>query len=206
MSLSIWNKKSFAMSAIGEKHGIIKKIKHFRKCVKWSWQRVQRGYSDCDVWDMRSYLQELFPAMLTQLRQSRYGSPGYLDFNEDGSISTEDCHERWNKILDRMIFLWRESNEDTCQKKNPYEEEHDKAFSEFSEKYGVLGEKLQTKEELKKNEKEGLGTIHFMSEIPEYTEIAKKHMDEEVKLEKYREACKDEAMDLMKKYFFDLWD
>ena len=206
MSLDIWNKKGFAMSSIGEKHGIIKKIKHFKKCIKWSYQRVRRGYADCDVWGMRTYLQELFPAMLTQLKESRHGSPGFLGYNEDGSKSTVSCHKKWDEILDRMIFLWNESNEDTCQKINPYEKRHTEAFMEFAKKYGVLGQKLQTKEELKKNKEKGLGTIHFMSEIPYYRELDEKFMEEEVKLDKYREACKDEVMDLMKRYFFDLWD
>ena len=30
----------------------------------------------------------------------------------------------WNDILDRMIFLFEESNVDTCKKKNPYKEEY----------------------------------------------------------------------------------
>ena len=58
-----------------------------------------------------------------------------------------------NKILDRMIFLWRESNEYTCTRQNPYEEEYSKAHKEFTEKYGFLGEKLQTEKELEENRK-----------------------------------------------------
>ena len=35
----------------------------------------------------------------------------------------DTCHEEWDKILERMIFLWRETDEESCSKKNPYEEE-----------------------------------------------------------------------------------
>ena len=45
------------------------------------------------------------------------------------------------------MWLRRESAEDTCTRKNPYEEEYDKAHTEFREKYGLLGEKLQTEGE-----------------------------------------------------------
>jgi len=105
-----------------------------------------------------------------------------------------------------MIFLWRETDEETCSKKNPYEDEYMKAFSEFDEKYGFLGEKLQTKAELEEKKRGGGGTIHFMDEIPEYKEIYEKHREEDEKLEKYREECKDEAIDMLKEYFFSLWD
>ncbi len=82
-----------------------------------------------------------------------------------------------------------------------------KAFEEFTDEYGVLGEKLQTPEELEANRKRGGGgTVHFMREIPEYTEIAEKHREEDLKLEQYRNECKDEVMNLMREHFFALWD
>ena len=40
----------------------------------------------------------------------------------------------------------------------------------------------------------------------EYAAIDKLYMEEEKRLMEYREKCKDEAFDLMKKYFFSLWD
>ena len=148
--------------------------------------------------------------MLEHLKNHRFGSPGYLGenyTNEDGILMNDTCHEVWDKILDRMIFLWRETDEETCSKQNPYEEEYRKALDEFRDKYGVLGKKLQTPEELEANRKRGGGgTVHFMSELPEYKEISEKYMDEEKKLEQYRIDCKDEVMDLMREHFFALWD
>ncbi len=206
----IWNKEDFQMCGLGEESKIIAEIKHFRKCIRWSLQRIARGYADCDKWNMYGYLQNLIPDMLQDLREDRHGSPGYLGenyTNEDGILVNDTCHEEWNKILDRMIFLWRESNEDTCTMKNPYEEEHSKAHEEFIEKYGLLGEKLQTEEELAENQKRGGGgTVHFMDELLEYKEISDKYLEEERKLEKYRNESKDKAMDMLKQYFFSLWD
>ena len=142
-------------------------------------------------------------------RQSAW-SPGYLGknyANEEGILVNDTCHEEWDRILERMIFLWRESNELTCSRKNPYEKEHSKAFEEFTEKYGFLGEKLQTAEELEGNRKRGGGgTIHFMDELPEYKEISDKYRKESKILEDYRNISKDEALDMLKEYFFDLWD
>lgn len=52
----------------------------------------------------------------------------------------------------------------------------------------------------------GGGTIHFMDELPEYKEISDKYREEEKRLEEYRRKCKDEAIDMFKQYFYDLWD
>ena len=145
---------------------------------RWSKQRIARGYADCDVWEMFSFLQTIIPDMLQTLKDTRMGSPGYLGknyTNEDGIWVNDTCHEEWDKILDRMLFLWREIGEDTCSRKNPYDEEHSKAQDDFYEKFGLFGFKLQTEKELEENKKRGGGgTVHFMHELPEYKEISEK--------------------------------
>ncbi len=207
MSQNIWNKNDFRATTLDGRLGW---IKHFFRCIKWSQQRISRGYADCDVWSMDHYLQLLIPDMLQHLKDNRQGAPGFLGenyVNEDGIMVNDTCHAEWDRILEEMIFLWRETLEETCSKKNIYEEEYSRAYAEFSEKYGCLGEKLQTAGELEENIKRGGGcTIHFMSELPEYRDIDEKYFQEWGKLEKYREECKDNAMDMLKKYFFHLWD
>ena len=53
--------------------------------------------------------------------------------DEEGKDLFDDLSEynynKWNEILDKMIFLFEESNEETCKKKNPYKEEYFKQFS-----------------------------------------------------------------------------
>ncbi len=208
-SNNVWNKYDFAMSGLGAKSKFLGKIKHIGRCVKWSKQRIVRGYSDADVWEMYSFLERLLPDMLQTYKETRTGSPGYLGenyVNEEGYSVNDTCHAEWDAILDKMIFLWKESVEDTCSRKNAYEEEYDKAHNEFIEKYGFGGEKLQTEEELEQKRKNGCRTMHFMDELPEYKEISDKYRAEERKLKQYRVECKDEALDLLKKHFYDFWD
>ncbi|KIR03546.1 hypothetical protein P261_02361 [Lachnospiraceae bacterium TWA4] len=84
---------------------------------------------------MDAYLQELLPKMLLQLKETRTGSPGFLGENytdSNGILQNDTCHEEWDKILNRMIFLWKESNERTCSKKNPYAKKHTQAYKQFS--------------------------------------------------------------------------
>ena len=70
--MNIWNKYDFAMSGLGKKSKILAKIKLFFKCVKWSKQRITRGYCDCDVWEMFSFLQTLISDMLQTLKDKVY--------------------------------------------------------------------------------------------------------------------------------------
>lgn len=201
---NIWNIKDFQECMTGKKFKIHTLIKCFCRCIRWSWQRIKRGYADCDWWNMDSYLQRLIPEMLQELRTNRHGSPAYLGeiYTDEYGIQTNDtCHAEWDRILDQMIFLWHESSEDTCSQKNKWEEEYFLAFDNFTKEYETFGEKLQTEDE-----KGNLGRIHFMDELPEYEEISKKYREENNRLEKYRERCKDEAMDLMKTHFFALYD
>ncbi len=48
--------------------------------------------------------------------------------------------------------------------------------------------------------------MHHVSENPGYKEISDKYHEEEKRLEEYRRSCKDEAMDMLKQFFYDLWD
>lgn len=78
---NIWNKTDFRLYAMGEKNKIIAAVKYIRNRMIWSWQRITRGYAECDKWGMYGYLQGLIPDMLQDMRENRHGSPGYLGEN-----------------------------------------------------------------------------------------------------------------------------
>lgn len=169
--------------------------------IKYSWQRITKGYCDRDLWSIDGWFMEIMPQMLQQLKETRYGSPGVLGtqyIDESGSYRNDTCHEEWDKILDEMIFLFQEMDEDTCQKRNPYEQAHEDVYNEFQEKYGCFGEKL--------NPKNATRQIYFPYEIAEYSEIEDKYYEAEKELAKYREKCKDKAFNLFAKWFYYLWD
>ena len=172
---NIWNKEDFRMCKLRYGLNIMGYIKHICKCIKWSWQRVFRGYAECDKWSIYDYLQKLIPDMLQDLRDNRMGSPSCLGenfVNSEGMMVNDTCHDEWDKILDRMVFLWRESREETCSMKNTYEEEYFKCKEELSE----------------------------------YKEIYDKFHEEDKRLTAYREKSQYEALDMLKEYFYYLWD
>ena len=184
-------------------------IGQFRLDLRCCRQRITKGYCEKDLWSIRDWFLDVVPDMLEEYKKSRNGSPGILGENyqnEEGFLVNDTCHGEWDRILDEMIFLFREADERQCRCKNPYEEEHSKAFSLFMDKYGLLGEKLRTPEERKRDSEQNVITYHGMRELPEYKELCKRYDEEEKKLEQYREECKNEAFELFTKWFYSLWD
>ncbi|MBQ7170104.1 MAG: hypothetical protein IJR63_09425 [Synergistaceae bacterium] len=175
-------------------------IRQLWEDVRCTYQRARFGYCCRDLWNIDAWFLDVMPRMLEEYRDTRHGSPV-----TDGTTE-ETCHEKWTKILDRMIFLFREASEDTCTRRNPYEAEYDRIQAEFTEKYGLLGEKLLTDAEKDEAEKRHGLRVHFANELPEYREMCDKYFDEDRKIADYRGNCKDEAFTLFVRYFHDLWD
>ena len=72
--MNIWNKYDFAMSGLGKEKQNLGKNKTFFKCVKVEVNSgITRGYCDCDVWEMFSFLQTLIPDILQTLRRYKNG-------------------------------------------------------------------------------------------------------------------------------------
>ncbi len=184
---NVWNKYLFVSEVMGKRFiHPWKLVKYIKRSLKWSWQRITRGFSDGDIWWMETYLQMLLPDMLQYLKDHRMGSPVCLsrtDKPEDDS-----CHEEWDKVLDQMIFLWRESYEYSSSKKNPYEEEYMEMLDNYYGKYGP-----------------NTG-FAMMRNDPKYKKIADKYEKTEGEINQYREECKDKALDMLKEYFHCLWD
>ena len=50
------------------------------------------------------------------------------------------------------------------------------------------------------------GSKYMMSDVPEYVEISGKWLAAEGELREYRDQCLKQGMELMTKYFRNLWD
>lgn len=176
------------------------KLKLCKEDIICIYQRLRYGYCYRDTWSIDHWFVTVVPNMLYDLRRNCHGYPGCFEGPEEENI------KKWNRILYRMEFLFREANEETCRRKNPYEEEHDQAQQEFDEKYGIFGEKLKTEEEKAEERKKHSGRIYMLDDVPEYVEISNKWLAAERELREYREECLKKGMALMTKYFWNLWD
>lgn len=167
---------------------------------------IKNGYDISALWCMDCWFNDRIKDMLIKFRKDHYGFP-FAKLKDDVDPKDNDAQEKaWNEILDEMIYLLNEMNEETCSKNNPYYDEWSKANKEFREKYGLLGEKLQTPEEIQKYEAKGYKVWHTPSELPEYQEIMQNYFDTEKEIDQYREQCKNDFFKLFSKYYYFIWD
>ena len=154
------------------------------KNLKWRIQRFKRGYADVDVWDIDCWFMNIIPKMLKQLRDTTHSAPMLID---EGA-NDENRFRIWNGILNKMIYLAKEMNEETCSYKNEYEEEFFKYIESrdlSSDENGRLP--LEIQHELKNR-------------------ISERYCEQEKTIARYREICKNRFFKLFSKYFYDLWD
>ena len=188
-------------------NNVIGIFQEFFRDLRRCYERIHRGYCDYDIFAINDWFLGLMPVMLEDFKDHLHGCPIAPDsISQQLCLGEEATHneamKKWRNVLNRMIFLLKEGNEETCTRKNLYYDEYYKAFYEFEEKYGSFGEKLLTEEE-----KKGPGIRwHMMDEIEEYKPISNLFFEEEEKLDKYRKDCRDEALSLFSKWFDALWD
>ena len=73
----------------------------FRCIFVYPFQRMKRGYSDKDLWNLDYYLGNLIASSLEDFKKQTYGVPMDFDNSED-----------WDKVLDDMIFAFKRSTLD----------------------------------------------------------------------------------------------
>lgn len=143
---------------------IIDFFKYLPKEIKWFCQRGKRGYSDMDVYSIDDWFLTVIVPMLRQLKETKHGYPSDL------------TPEQWDKILDRMIFCFKEVNDDTCSMVNEYS--------------GKLFSFITNDEETNKADKE----------------LKDKFFKREIEIDEYKTKMKNEGFQLFSKYFHNLWD
>ncbi len=190
-----------------------------RKCAR---QRAGRGFSDRDVWNFCDWFIEVVRPMLQQLRATMTGfpmddeiAPGYWHVHtccseEAKEQADAEARQRWEGILERMIFLLGEMDEDSCSMKNRYDDELERIKQDFTNKYGLYGDGLKTPERLEREKKCGyklpLTPRNFPDLYPDYEELSSCWSGMEHDIYVYRMKCKDEFFALFAKHFWYLWD
>lgn len=144
------------------------KLKDGLNELKWKGQRFKRGYSDCDTWNIDNWFLTIMPKMLQDLKDNLHGHP--VEMNQ----------EEWENLLDKMIYCFKEANEDTCSKINEFNT--DNLFDTASKEDGTI------------------------SIIAKDEEIHQKWIAREHELAVYRDQKLYEGLDLFKENFRNLWD
>ena len=175
--------------------------------LKMKSQRFKKGYADIDVWSMKYWFQETLPKMIIELRDMNHGAPEE-EFEEVDNFPLEwiieqsklllaqkkekgfeeeinlyngrdKIFDRWWLVLSRIAYCLKESSEYQITEVNDYQYQFEKLL--WSE---------QTNPNIDKTE----------------LELRKKWLDREKEIAEYKIKMKDEAFELLKKYFWNLWD
>lgn len=67
--------------------------------VRWARQRVTRGYSDLDSWNLNSFLSEVIASVTKDMRENGHGYPYSLTVDE------------WNQILTKIEAGFRAASQ-----------------------------------------------------------------------------------------------
>lgn len=102
---------------------IPRNIKIFFRSLKWSVQRIKRGYSDCDVWDFDQYITRVLADGLMQLALTAHGYPG------SGEYSTMDSWEQ--ALIEASNYFYTYAYEDALT--NPFKDEFLKIYDKETE-------------------------------------------------------------------------
>ena len=72
------------------------------RAIRYRWQRSQRGWADCDVWNLDTYLARVIAGSVTRLRLHHHGYPSSLG---------DDGDEQWSVILERIASAYQKYDE-----------------------------------------------------------------------------------------------
>ena len=181
-------------------HRILYKIKEIPSDIKHIYQRAKKGYSYRDVWSIDSWFMEIMPEMLADLKKNKQGCPMQF-IDEDSDEGFEKGKKKWHDTLERMIFCFREMNDDTCSMKNEYEDEYCMQRNKPNEGKPFKDWFIPCDE--KDEDGKPLYQLNTGEIEPELNENYHKKM---VEIQEYREKMKDEGFELFSKYFWNLWD
>ena len=79
-----------------------KNIRMFIHSIKYAYQRITKGYANCDTFDLDSYYLDIFNGTLNHLADNHWGYPGNDEFPDD---------ESWTKYLKDMAQKFYNANE-----------------------------------------------------------------------------------------------
>tara|TARA_R100000750_G_C2331441_1_gene90273 strand:+ start:107 stop:526 length:420 start_codon:yes stop_codon:yes gene_type:complete len=95
----------------------------FKRKVKHIIQKIIRGFSDSDLWDLDYHLSEL---ILPRLKAFR-------NYNQAGHPSRLKDENEWNDILDKMIYSFEYVLRDYGIEDDDWNDSQEKKYKEYEE-------------------------------------------------------------------------
>lgn len=148
--------------------------------IKFYYQRITKGYSDRDLYNMDSWFIDTIPNMLRD----------FVKQHNEIFVSNKEMEQKINRIC----YCLKESQEETCSKINEYEEEYTDLLFGGKEKIEDMFVPCEDNSKLLKFD---------FGEVPE--ELRENYKNRTIQINMYRENMKNEALNLFKEIFWSLW-
>lgn len=154
------------------------KIKYFFGSIRCMFMRAKYGFSYRDVWNLDYYLATVIENSVRYLRYNHSGYPTEFNPKQD-FLDEEDsaANEKWEKVLDDIANAFHNCLEENC--------DNTESYTPYAK-------------------------LKYVDKLPEDNEQlieAKNNWLKEMEdREKYFEEQKNHGFDLLKQWFFNLWD
>lgn len=206
---------------------IIQRLKDWKFNLKDRFYAFKHGYNLSSTWSVDYFMSDKFSKMIKDLRKYKHGSPGFLDEdplkyignfsvafveyameeiekdNEEKDFETDifDGFTTWQLILFRMQHCFEMTNEEKYD--NEYSEEYFEQV--FGKDDGTKNWFEKHSKVIKTNEK-GEPLLYELETKDPDPELEKKYRNREDEIQRTIENYKNEGCDLLKEWYFNLWD
>lgn len=92
----------------------------------FAYQRVTRGYADCDVWNLDRFLADIISRSVKTLKEKQCGHPAQL------------TEEKWNKVLEDIALGFSQVSEGCPDRDEDSKKLFDKGFKLFHKHFSSL--------------------------------------------------------------------
>lgn len=105
IELNVWRGNGLFFKCLSP-WAIRSNIGNLFRCIKFSYQRIMRGFSDYDVWSLDEYYASLFAATLRRLAATTHGYPVDYETGVEDENGVETGYIHWCAELNRIADLF----------------------------------------------------------------------------------------------------
>ena len=132
-------------------------------------------------------------------------------YEEEINVFGKDkCFDRWWFVLSRIAYCLEQADEETTIIENEYAEEYNRQIwgddSDIEGKHWTFEKWWNKHHVVEEYDEKGKPKLYRLVTNDPDPELKEKFWNREQEIADYRESMKDEAFDLIKKYFWSLWD
>ncbi len=168
------------------------------------------GAAELQYEEIENYSIDFIEYAKNEIEQGNIKAGYSGDDYSDWEFDLYDSFIRYKIILTRIAWCFEQADESVTDIENEYQEEFNRQY--WGDDSDIEGEKFSVSKWFKKHsvvekfDKKGKPKLYRLINNEVDEELKKKYWNRIQEIDKYRQERKDEAFDLLKKYFYNLWD